>query len=1772
MKAKIFFIAFALLFAFWSQAKHVTVENAQSVAQKYFSQTTGGVTLRSARASSYTLAYTAKKETGGVNLRSAQTGDEDAYFYIFNTPDGDGFIIVSADDRAYPVLGYSLNGAFDYDKAPPVFVQWLMGYQDEIEKGLNANPKLATNPEWKKIGDGIKLSSTEVTLNTAKWNQGNPYNLQCPVLNWQHTATGCVATAMAIVIKHHADNGFAATGTGSHSYTWQGETLTADFGAYDWSNMPNNSIDYINDTQRNAVARLMSHCGISVESQYGVGGTSAYTPNIAKALVQFFGFDKSTQNVSKIYFGEDEWKNIIRAEIDNNCPIIYMGGNHETLTSHAFVCEGYNENDEYAMNWGWGGSYNGFFRLNPLQPYPSPNYNFSDGQCMIIGMKKESGNITDSNQIWLTSTEGGTGMSKSVADIIQNQPFTIMARALENTSYNAFRGMVSVALTDMSGNIKEIIATPVDRANNPLNPNYCLPTEQSEFSCIFTVPYAPYDMIRMVSSTDNGGKWTIINGKTGVIDKLGLQYLYVTDVTLNSYAETLNVGETFQLTATIIPEDATDKNVIWSSSNTNIAEVDSFGLVKAKMMGEATITATVNQRNGSRRATCTVTITSIPNYRASGITGPLTWTLDYDGVLTLSGSGAMPNYQYDGAPWYNLRSFFSSLVIGDKVTSIGDVAFAGCSGFTGNLIIPNSVTSIGDNAFYFCSGFSGSLTIPNSVTSIGRSAFAGCSGFTGNLTIPNSVISIGGNAFERCSGFTGNLTIPNSVTSIEENTFMYCNHFNGTLTIPNSVTSIGESAFYYCSGFTGTLTIPNSVTSIGDNAFSGCGGFSSNLTIPNSVTSIGSGAFYDCSGFSGSLTIPNSVTSIGSGAFSSCSGFSESLTISNSVTSIGEYAFASSSGFTDIVVGWTTPLSVVNTFYLVNLSTKTLHVPAGTEALYQAASVWKDFGTIVEDIQPVTSVTLNSNSETLNVGGSFQLTASVDPANATNKNVTWMSSDANVANVSSSGLVTAQSAGTATITVTTADGGKTATCTITVQFTTISVTGVTLNSNAETLTVGGTFQLIHTITPDNATNKNVTWTSSDVNIVEVSASGLVTAKATGTATITVTTADGDKTTTCAITVQTVTVPVTGVSLNSTSQTLTEGGSFQLSATVTPANATNKNVTWSSSNSSVASVNSAGMVTAIAAGSAMITVTTADGNKTATCSITVQAAIISVTGVTLNSNAETLTEGGTFQLSSTITPTNATNKNVSWSSSNSSVASVNSAGIVTAIAAGSAMITVTTVDGNKTATCSITVQAAIVNVTGVTLNSNAETLTEGGTFQLMPTITPVNATNQNVSWSSSNPSIASVNSSGFVTANTAGSATIIVTTSDGNKTASCAITVTSTYRASGTTGPLTWTLDYNGTLTISGSGAMPNYGVAPWYNMRSYISSLVIEGNVTSIGDFAFYHCSDISGTLTIPNSVTSIGEHAFTLCSGFTGNLIIPNSVTSIGENAFVSCSGFNGNLTISNSLTLIKENVFAYCSGFTGNLTIPNSVTSIGESAFALCSGFTGLTIGNSVTSIEFDAFALCSGFTGDLTIPNSVTTIAMQAFRNCSGFTGLTIGNSVATIGDGAFYLCTGFTGILTIPNSVTSIGEYVFDYCSGLTDIVVRWTTPLYVVNTFYGVNATLHVPIGTKALYEVAQVWKDFDPIVEDAHLFSAPYEGVTGYENLSAGSTKAWLQGNILHVTSPVEEKITLFSLSGSILYQSKKHTGVATFKVGDLPRGILIVRGSSGWTQKIIRN
>lgn len=341
----------------------------------------------------------------------------------------------------------------------------------------------------------------------------------------------------------------------------------------------------------------------------------------------------------------------------------------------------------------------------------------------------------------------------------------------------------------------------------------------------------------------------------------------------------------------------------------------------------------------------------------------------------------------------------------------------------------------------------------------------------------------------------------------------------------------------------------------------------------------------------------------------------------------------------------------------------------------------------------VTEVRLDKTATTLVEGDTDELMATVMPENATDKGIEWKSSDESVATVSQTGLVTALKEGSSAITVITNDGGFKATCDVTVNKKVIAVTSVVLGNTELTLVEGEEEKLAVAVTPENATDKSVVWESGNESVATVSQEGLVTAVGEGKATITVKTNDGGFSASCEVTVKKKVIAVTGVKLSAASMTLREGEKGTLTATVEPANATNKNVEWWTSDLDVVSVTSTsggsnGYVEARGAGKATVTVKTEDGEFSASCEITVEKKEVPVTGIALEQSSLLLPVGNTYTLRAHVQPSNATDQDIKWGSSNGGVATVDQTGKVTAVAAGTVDILATL--AGKFARCTVQV--------------------------------------------------------------------------------------------------------------------------------------------------------------------------------------------------------------------------------------------------------------------------------------------------------------------------------------------------------------------------------------------------------------------------------------------------------------------------------------------------
>ena len=941
MSKKAFFrstMAFLLLFAVSTHvgAQEISVEAARQAAASFLkshaaklpAKSRKGMMKAPPKAESLQLVYTQEDQL-----------HKSPALYVFEQPKQGGYVIASADERAYPILGYNESGTFREDSLPCCLKFILEEYGRQIaearKQNLPRHTEKAENESWQNIEPLI----------TCAWDQGAPFNNLCPIdkNTGERCVTGCVATAMAQIMYYWK---WPERGVGSCSYQTENVegTLTANFGetTYRWDLMKD-AYNYENgyDDPENAVATLMYHCGVALNMRYSSSGSGA--GYIVKALKNYFNYSNAIYVISDPTFGgiPGNLENIIYEELLHKRPVEMSG------LSHAYICDGYRTDGFFHFNLGWGPNRsNGYYKMNSVAG------NWSMSATVRIAPKEEE--IVDNNGN-IYETLGGEAFLLKGGDVKGHLEIPIQVTLSNGTelpvveiSSNAFNGNTSIT--------------------SVIIPN-----------SVTSIGDGAFSGCSGLTSVTIGNSVTSIG--TGAFRNCsGLTSINIPNsvTTIGSWA----FRECSGLTSITIPNSVTSigdgtffGTGIYHSSADGVIYVDKWACGYKGTMPENT---NIVLREGTL---------GIANMAFSGCSGLTSLTIG-SSVRTI------------GFAAFRACPGLTNVTIPNSVTSIGNAAFSDCYGLT-SVTIPNSVTSIEDYAFSGCSGLT-SVTIPNSVTSIGNGAFEGCSELTSvtfhckeigpwfqgittikeivlgeevtsiedyafsdcsgltSVTIPNSVTSIGYGAFERCSELTsvtfhckeigpwwfyGNTTIKEiifgeEVTSIGDNAFKLCSSLT-SVTIPNSVTSIGDAAFYHCSGLT-SINIPNSVTSIGQSAFSGCSGLTS-VTIPNSVTSIGDYAFYGCegltsvtfhckeigrwfrgittikeivlgeevksigesafSGFSGltSISIPNSVTSIGGEAFIGCTGLT-SVTIPNSVTTIGERAFYGCEGLTSVTI------------------------------------------------------------------------------------------------------------------------------------------------------------------------------------------------------------------------------------------------------------------------------------------------------------------------------------------------------------------------------------------------------------------------------------------------------------------------------------------------------------------------------------------------------------------------------------------------------------------------------------------------------------------------------------------------------------------------------------------------------------------------------------------------------------------------------------------------------------------------------------------------------
>lgn len=344
---------------------------------------------------------------GLVYSASTSSRHEPAY-YVFDRAESGGFIVVAADDRLQGVLGYTSSGSFQREKMPSNFEWWLGEYERQIDSFIISEETQRTSVVSSSSGES-DFPAIDPLL-TTRWNQNSPYNDMCPEIGGNKCVTGCVATAVAQIMKYY---NYPEKGIGENSYLLEriGQ-ISCDFSniVFDWDNMLDEYDESSTEVQKEAVAQLMYACGVASNMNYGVEMSGAYFYDLPYDLQRFFGYSANTEAEIRDGYTDSEWESLIYNELRHKRPVLYSGG-YASKSPHAFVCDGYSDDGFYHINWGWGGLCDGYFRLSALNPSSQGIGGSKDGytsdQCIVMGLEPSSGDEKTVGQNFVLISEGG---------------------------------------------------------------------------------------------------------------------------------------------------------------------------------------------------------------------------------------------------------------------------------------------------------------------------------------------------------------------------------------------------------------------------------------------------------------------------------------------------------------------------------------------------------------------------------------------------------------------------------------------------------------------------------------------------------------------------------------------------------------------------------------------------------------------------------------------------------------------------------------------------------------------------------------------------------------------------------------------------------------------------------------------------------------------------------------------------------------------------------------------------------------------------------------------------------------------------------------------------------------------------------------------------------------------------------------------------------------------------------------------------------------------
>lgn len=697
-------LAGALLTCHSAKAAKVSLSEARQAATEFFR---AGKSNPKLSEQTLKLAY-----TGGT--------EKNPLYYVFNSTDGRGFVMISAEDTTEPVLGYSFENSFTALPAP---MQWMMaGIEAEIKAAPSIQTSLSVSERTlkaRKAANRVQAQASK-TLNTPPYSQESPFNSAIP----GRPLVGCVGTAMGSIMKYYQ---WPAAGTGSFG--------GVDFGVnYDWANILNSNYrSGYTAEQGAAVAQLMYHTSKSIDTQYSLSGSSAYEQRVPMALTNYFGYDPGASYKRRSdVASQEEWDDMIRAEIDADRPVLYCG--QDVTAGHAFICDGYDNSGMLHFNWGWGGSANGYYRTTALNPAVSRQHNYNNFNTIIYNIKPYRGQAKWS-VLHVTADNGQAGLGSDMTNLNGRTPFSVRVGNIRNLSYDKFEGKIAVALFNADGEFKALLSAPQGFSMRPM---CTLQEERGENSiwirgCVLPegVTADEADEVRLASSSDNGSTWNPMGGE--LYTSAFMKPLRTEPEAFPVNLPTGVAGVTIEGTPSVIREWDYTFRVVPQNPATDVVTVKANGVI---IPAGANYTYTIGNVTAAQNVIVVVqkaadVVAKRSLYvKTPGSLSTLLNDVESAGVkdLTLFGQIDARDFTYIRTKLRLQRLDISSVYICaydyDQACALPFQAFSEC-GTLEEVVLPKNLNRINNGAFRY-SGIK-SIVIPTGVSKYEYNVFVGCS-------------------------------------------------------------------------------------------------------------------------------------------------------------------------------------------------------------------------------------------------------------------------------------------------------------------------------------------------------------------------------------------------------------------------------------------------------------------------------------------------------------------------------------------------------------------------------------------------------------------------------------------------------------------------------------------------------------------------------------------------------------------------------------------------------------------------------------------------------------------------------------------------------------------------------------------------------------------------------------------------------------------------------------------------------------------------------------